>query len=228
MPSTYNLNLDSSYTHDNIISIMNDIIGLYLVIKNSNSNNDSNSNINNRAKLTIKTILMSLCKQDIDNTFYKYYDLFKNILFKIKNDKVLNPEEINNREVAFALLTQIKLIIDSYWKNSDNIVNNNNIIVNNSNNDSSTNHINNDSVNNNNDVNNNNNNDITNNNTLKDIIEKGFSTLDNQNFYLFKDINNNEFITDINQIKDNNIKEFKLFCQNMIIDCSKELLEKYF
>ena len=189
MPTTYNLNLDSSYTHDNIISIMNDIIGLYLVIKNTN--NDSNNN-NNRAKLTIKTILMSLCKQDIDNTFYKYYDLFKNILFKIKNDKVilLNPEEINNREVAFALLTQIKLIIDSYWKNSNN-------------------------------------DNITNNNTLKDIIEKGFSTLDNQNFYLFKDMNNNEFITDINQIKDN-IKEFKLFCQNMIIDCSKELLEKYF
>lgn len=187
MPSTYNLNLDSSYTHDNIISIMNDIIGLYLVIKNTN--NDSNSN-NNRAKLTIKTILMSLCKQDIDNTFYKYYDLFKNILFKIKDDKVLNPEEINNREVAFALLTQIKLIIDSYWNNSDN-------------------------------------DDITNNNTLKDIIEKGFSTLDNQNFYLFKDMNNNKFITNINQIKDN-IKEFKLFCQNMIIDCSKELLEKYF
>ena len=189
MPSTYNLNLDSSYTHDNIISIMNDIIGLYLVIKNTN--NDSNNN-NNRAKLTIKTILMSLCKQDIDNTFYKYYDLFKNILFKIKNDKVilLNPEEINNKEVAFALLTQIKLIIDSYWKNSNN-------------------------------------DDINNNNTLKDIIEKGFSTLDNQNFYLFKDMNNNEFITDINQIKDN-IKEFKLFCQNMIIDCSKELLEKYF
>ena len=80
MPSTYNLNLDSSYTHDNIISIMNDIIGLYLVIKNNN--NDSNNN-NNRAKLTIKTILMSLCKQDIDNTFYKYYDLFKNILFII-------------------------------------------------------------------------------------------------------------------------------------------------
>ena len=186
MPSTYNLNLDSSYTHYNIISIMNDIIGLYLIIKNNS--NDSNSNINNRAKLTIKTILMSLCKQDIDNTFYKYYDLFKNILFKIKDDKVLNPEEINNREVAFALLTQIKLIIDSYWKNDD------------SNND---------------------------NNTLKDIIEKGFSTLDNQNFYLFKDMNNNEFITDINQIKDN-IKEFKLFCQNMIIDCSKELLEKYF
>ena len=183
MPSTNNLNLDNSYTHDNIISIMNDIIGLYLIIKNTN--NDSNNN-NNRAKLTIKTILMSLCKQDIDNTFYKYYDLFKNILFKIKNDKVLNPEEINNREVAFALLTQIKLIIDSYWKNDDN-----------------------------------------NNNTLKDIIEKGFSTLDNQNFYLFKDMNNNEFITNINQIKDN-IKEFKLFCQNMIIDCSKELLEKYF
>ena len=191
MPSTYNLNLDSSYTHDNIISIMNDIIGLYLVIKNNNSNSSSNTN-NNRVKLTIKTILMSLCKQDIDNTFYKYYDLFKNILFKIKDDKVilLNPEEINNREVAFALLTQIKLIINSYWKNSDN-------------------------------------DDITNNNTLKDIIEKGFSTLDNQNFYLFKDMNNNEFITDINQIKDN-IKEFKLFCQNMIIDCSKELLEKYF
>lgn len=200
MPSTYNLNLDSSYTHDNIISIMNDIIGLYLVIKNTN--NDSNNN-NNRAKLTIKTILMSLCKQDIDNTFYKYYDLFKNILFKIKNDKVLNPEEINNREVAFALLTQIKLIIDSYWKNDDS--------------DNST-------VNNNN---NSNNNSTTNNNTLKDIIEKGFSTLDNQNFYLFKDMNNNEFITNINQIKDN-IKEFKLFCQNMIINCSKELLEKYF
>ena len=189
MSSTNNLNLDSSYTHDNIISIMNDIIGLYLVIKNTN--NDSNNSNSNRAKLTIKTILMSLCKQDIDNTFYKYYDLFKNILFKIKDDKViLNPEEINNREVAFALLTQIKLIIDSYWKNSNN-------------------------------------DNITNNNTLKDIIEKGFSTLDNQNFYLFKDMNNNEFITNINQIKDN-IKEFKLFCQNMIIDCSKELLEKYF
>ena len=73
MPSTYNLNLDSSYTHDNIISIMNDIIGLYLIIKNNSnySNNDSNNN-NNRAKLTIKTILMSLCKQDIDNIFYIY------------------------------------------------------------------------------------------------------------------------------------------------------------
>lgn len=175
-----NNNINSSYTYNSILSIINDIIGLYLVIKKDNKN---------RAKLTIKTILMSLVKQDL-NTFYKYYDLFKNALFKIQNDKILNNEEINNREVSFALLTQIKLILDSYYNNINNNVNNN-----------------------------------LNNNILKDIIEKGFSNLDNQNFYLFQDLNNN-FITNINQVED--ISQFKLFCFNTVIGCCKELLERYF
>jgi hypothetical protein len=162
-------NYNSSYTHDKIISIMNDTIGLYLVIKKDNEN---------RAKLTIKTILMSINKNDID-TFNKYYKLFNDTLFKIKNEKILNDEEIHNRDVAFALLTQIKFIIDSY--NNDDV--------------------------------------------LRDIIEKDFSNLDEQNFYLFEDTNNN-FITNIHQIE--NIQEFKLFCKNIIIDCSEELLKNYF
>lgn len=109
MMNTTNI-INISYTKSNIIQIMMDTIGLYLIIKKDNEN---------RAKLTIKTILMSLYKNDI-NVFYRYYDIFTNTLFKIKKDNILNNEDINIREVALALLTQIKLIVDSY--NDNNIL----------------------------------------------------------------------------------------------------------
>lgn len=99
-----------SFIHDQIIQMMNDIINLYLVIKEDNEK---------RAKLTIRTVLMSLNKWDL-NVFYKYYEMFHNTLFKIKRDNTLSSEKINAREVAFALLTQIKLIVNSY--NDDDIL----------------------------------------------------------------------------------------------------------
>ena len=102
-------NINVQYTQLHIIQIMTDVIGLYLIIKKDSEN---------RAKLTVKTILMSLFKNDL-NVFYKYYDMFRTTLFKIKKDKILNDKEINIREVAFSLLMQIKLIVDSYY-NMDN------------------------------------------------------------------------------------------------------------
>ena len=101
------LNINTQYTQSHIIQIMTDIIGLYLIIKKDNKN---------RAKLTVKTILMSLFKNDL-NVFYRYYDMFRDTLFKIKKDKILNNEEINIRDAAFSLLTQIKLIVDGYNNN---------------------------------------------------------------------------------------------------------------
>lgn len=101
------LTINTQYTQSHIVQIMTDVIGLYLVIKKDNKN---------RAKLTVRTILMSLFKDDL-NVFYKYYDMFKDTIFKIKKDGVLNDDEINIRDVAFSLLTQIKLIVDGYNNN---------------------------------------------------------------------------------------------------------------
>lgn len=95
--------MDYNYTYQKLIQIISDTIGLYLII---------NKDTANRAKLTTKTILTSLQKQDFD-TFYKYYDIFKAALFNVKSNSSLSDEEINNREVAFGLLTQIKLLLDN-------------------------------------------------------------------------------------------------------------------
>lgn len=96
-------NLDYSYISKNINTIIENIIGLYLIIKQDNKN---------RAKITIKTVLQSIVKEDI-NVFNKYYKLFTETLDKIKQDNTMTKLELDNRQLAFNLLTQIKFIVDS-------------------------------------------------------------------------------------------------------------------
>lgn len=160
-------NLDNEFIHDRIATIMNDIIGLYLVIHTNNKN---------RAKITIKTILKSLEKQDL-NTFNKYYNLFSSAITNIDQNTELTTDEKNTRKVAFGLLTQIKLLIDA----KDNTAN---------------------------------------------LVEKGFCTIQDKCFYLFKTKSNNNFITNYNQIQ--NKEEFILYCTNMVFTTAAELLSKYF
>lgn len=64
---------------------------------------------------------MSLQKQDLD-TFYKYYDIFKITLFNIKSSNTFSEEEINNRDVAFGLLAQVKNLLDDDLNIQKNIV----------------------------------------------------------------------------------------------------------
>ena len=105
-------NIDYNYTYQKLTQIIDDTIGLYLIIKKDNKN---------RAKLTVKTILTSLQKRDFD-TFYKYYEIFKTTLFNIKSSNLLDNEQINIREVAFGLLTQVKLILDDDFNIKKDVV----------------------------------------------------------------------------------------------------------
>lgn len=107
-----NYNIDNNYIHQKLTQIISDTISLYLIIKKDSIN---------RAKITVKTILTSLQKQDLD-TFYKYYDIFRITLFNIKSSNTFSEEEINNRDVAFGLLTQIKYLVDDDLNIQRNIV----------------------------------------------------------------------------------------------------------
>lgn len=95
---------DFNYSYEKISKIVEHVVGLYLSVREDNKN---------RAKITIKTMLMSLDKKDL-NTFSKYYEIFKDTLINnIENNDKFDEKAKNIRRVTFGLLTQIQLLFDN-------------------------------------------------------------------------------------------------------------------
>lgn len=98
-------NIDRGFLTERITQMMENLCSLYLVIKKDSEN---------RAKITIKTILTALHKRDMA-IVNRYYELFSdefNNAIKLNNTEITeDKKKIIN--VAFGLLVQLKLLIDS-------------------------------------------------------------------------------------------------------------------
>jgi hypothetical protein len=107
VPKELTSSLDISYTASKIIQMLKDTAELYLTIINTLKTKPESA-----AKLTIKTMLMSLQKKDYA-TFFKYVDLFFNLLKQVEKIENITKENLDLCNVAFGFLSQIKLLIDA-------------------------------------------------------------------------------------------------------------------
>jgi hypothetical protein len=105
--SAITLSLDIDYTNSKVAQMLLDTIELYLITV-SGLKIKSESAI----KLTIKTMLMSLQKRDYA-TFFKYVDLFSDLLKQREREKNLTKENSELYKTAFGFLSQIKLLVDT-------------------------------------------------------------------------------------------------------------------
>ncbi|MDR0571268.1 MAG: hypothetical protein LBG48_00285 [Rickettsiales bacterium] len=99
--------LDIIYTASKITQIFMDTAELYLTIVDILKTKSEPA-----ARLTIKTILMSLQKKDYI-TFFRYVDMFSDLLKQIEENKNMTEDNLKLCRVAFGFLLQIKILVNS-------------------------------------------------------------------------------------------------------------------